>query len=225
MSVKSLEIKLLLHKYDSLKTELNMKNEMLDVINNEFLQSVNEGIDPKEENNQKNNKEKLSDSKEVDIYKNVSGNGESDNNKRKEKKESKTSNNKNDNKNINLPNDIKKIYRKISVLTHPDKLKDDDPFKEQKMDYYIRVQESAKKNDISDILVIGYNLGIDINLENDYTKILNSSIKNMGVQIRQIEYTNSWIWYHSENENLKQIVIERIRNSIRKSKRKQNNKK
>lgn len=225
MSVKSLEIKLLLHKYDSLKTELNMKNEMLDVINTEFIQTVNEGIEPKEDKKQNEDQENLSDSKEVDIYKNGE-NSKSNDNKNEEKKNSNPPNNsKNNNKNINLPSDIKKIYRKISVLTHPDKLKNDDPLKEEKMDYYVRVQESAEKNDVCDILVIGYNLGIDMNLENDYTKILNSSIKNMGVQIRQVEYTNSWIWYHSENDNLKQIVIERIRNSIRKSKRKQNNKK
>jgi hypothetical protein len=217
-NIHSLEIKLLIHRLDSVRKEMEFKNEKLDFVNNLFFKEIqinddiilNEYIvedEIEKENNIPINEEQITE--EVN-----SGNTNEI-----------TIESINEKNIVDLPADIKKFFRKITVLTHPDKLKEEDPLKTEKLKFYIEVTKAADKYDIATILLIGYKLGLEIDVVENYTEYINREINKLSLQLKTVEYTNSWIWYHTSNINLRKIMIERIRNQIVASRKPKNNEK
>jgi hypothetical protein len=203
-NIQSLEVKMLIHKLDSIKKEMEFKNEKLEYVNDLFMKEITVNDEPiiedepiVEENipveENKINEEVNSDSSEQSKEEVVNEVLESVKNK------------------IELPPDIKKLYRKITTLTHPDKLEDSDSLKTEKLKMYLEATTAANKNNIAAILLIGYKLGLEIDVVENYTEYINREINNLSLHLNSIEYTNSWIWYHTQNESLKKIMIERIR--------------
>jgi hypothetical protein len=211
--IKSLEIKMLIHKLDSFKKEMEYKNEKLEFINDLFLREIL-GDDLS-----------LSEKEIVEVDENTPvednkineemNSGNTEQSKEETVKEIlETIKNK-----IELPSDIKKIYRKITTLTHLDKLSDNDPLKDEKMKIYLDATTAANKNDIATILFLGYKLDLEINIIENYNEYINREINKLSLQLNSIEYTNSWIWYHTSNESLKKIMIERIKIQMLKHKK------
>jgi len=216
MDIRTLEINMLLHRYDSFKVELEFKNQKLDVINNLFLKEITKNLDTieapevvevlKDDIKKEKDVDVNTESKDEPINESVENENDiiDDEVDRMPKNE--------------LPSDIKNIFRKIVIMTHPDKLKHDDPNRANKIKMYLEVQKSAQANKISNILLIAHKLGIDIDVDGDYSESLSIEIKNLELQLKNIEYTTSWVWYHTPNYQLKTIMIERLRETIRKQK-------
>lgn len=221
MNIKTLELNILLNKYDALKTELDFKMQKLDHISQMFyVEALKEIPQETENNNTLENDIKEGEDSSID---NIINNEEINN----EKSEKSNNNNESINEPIeeekkgknSLPIDIKNIFRKIVVLTHPDKLKDDDPYKSIKLKYYLDVQKAVETNNILLILLVANKLNIEYELENDYNNKINESISILELQLKNIEYTSGWIWYHSANDQLKNIMLQKFRETIQKSKR------
>lgn len=212
-NIQSLEIKMLIHKLDSVKKEMEIKNEKLEFINDLFLKEVSVNTDPLPEEGIQETVENVP-IDETQINEEVNS-GSTEQTKEETVKEIlDTVKNK-----IELPSDIKKIYRKITTLTHPDKLEDNDPLKKEKLKLYHEATTAANKNDIAVILLIGYKLGLEIDIVENYNEYINREINKLSLQLNSMEYSNSWVWYHTQNESLKKIMIERIRIQILKYKR------
>jgi hypothetical protein len=203
-NIQSLEVKMLIHRLDSIKKEMEFKNEKLEFINDLFLKEISVNSDPIIEEEPLIDETQPID--ETQINEEINS-GNTEQTKEETVKEVLDSiKNK-----LELPSDIKKIYRKITTLTHPDKLDAHDPLKTEKLKLYLEATTAANKNDIAVILLIGYKLGLEIDVVENYNEYINREINKLSLLLNSIEYTNSWVWYHTPNESLKKIMIERIR--------------
>jgi hypothetical protein len=210
MDLLTLEMNILLNKISSLKNEIDYKNQKIEVISKGFYEELNKGLVFEEE--PEVIEEVKEDEKEEVLNQDIKDGEDKINDVNESIDENETEKAiKNE-----LPTDIKNIFRKIVFLTHPDKIKNDDKDKDIKMKYYLDVQKSAQKNDIANILIIANKLSIEIEVQNDYKEILKQEICNLELQTKNLEYTNVWVWYHTPNDMLKKIMVDRLRETIRK---------
>jgi hypothetical protein len=104
---------------------------------------------------------------------------------------------------------IKKIYRDIVKITHPDKTKSlTKPERKQREDLYKESTRHYKTNNIAELLYCANELGIYFELTDK--KLLNNfkkSLKTLKEQSNFLEQTFTWKWYNSDN-NRKQKIIE-----------------
>lgn len=104
---------------------------------------------------------------------------------------------------------IKKLYRQIVKLTHPDKVKN-----KSLNSFYIDATEYYNNNDLFGLCLIAIKLDIDISKQDiDSNKIeeLISSEKN---KIKFIQSTYSWLWFEADSKQKDKIVLSFIKNKI-----------
>jgi hypothetical protein len=105
---------------------------------------------------------------------------------------------------------LKKIYRGIAKLTHPDRISDS-----RLNDLYIMASKMYETNDVLGIYSICDQLGIPYELSTEDGEILKSQISMMKERVGFMESTFTWKWYHTENENEKShILVEYIKSKI-----------
>lgn len=111
-----------------------------------------------------------------------------------------------------LPQDIKLLYRKIMMITHPDKIKNSLLLKEYD-EYYKYAVEAKKNNNELDIIYIAYKLNIKevYNVDNEYFNKLKYNITKKNTDITRIENSPYWVWYYTDNNSLKNIMKNEIK--------------
>ena len=100
-----------------------------------------------------------------------------------------------------LSGKYKKLFRKIVVLIHPDKLNDELSEHEKNLYklYYEDVTKSNESGDITPLLFVAIKLGIDVSdYMGDIESIINSCDK-LEKEIKKIQ--DSSCWYYSQLEN------------------------
>ena len=120
------------------------------------------------------------------------------------------------NENIDsLPEDIKKIWKSIAVLTHPDRTNNDP----QKTALYLAAAEAVKTSSIDEIVRIALELGIEIP-EASAASIarLESIAVDLQQQISETENSILWQWGVAEPDVKKRIMEAYI--SLKKYKKK-----
>lgn len=110
-----------------------------------------------------------------------------------------------------LPQDIKNIYRKIMMKTHPDKTKGKS-YEEEYEEYYKQAVTAKNENDKAEIIFIAYRLNIKEVFEIDEAHFGNIryKIKTLELQVTQLDNNPFWVWYHTDNKALKNIMIQQI---------------
>lgn len=97
---------------------------------------------------------------------------------------------------------LKKIYRLIVKLTHPDKFKS-----EELLAMYIRAKEAYADNNLLDLYLICIDLKIEIDLDQEditnIVEVLNLKRK----EVSDLEASFLWLWIHSPNEESKNIIV------------------
>lgn len=113
-----------------------------------------------------------------------------------------------------LSQDIKLLYRKIMMITHPDKIKNPILLKEYS-DYYRYVVEAKKNNNELDIIYIAYKLNIEdvYSIDNEYFDRLKYNISKKNNDITRVENSPYWVWYYTDNNTLKNIMKNQIKNN------------
>lgn len=111
--------------------------------------------------------------------------------------------------NLELPKDIKTLYRKIVMMIHPDKNK----FNNELYNVlYGKIIKAKNENDKAEILYIAYKLKIkevyDIN--DEHFDSIKTKIKEKQIESNNIQYNSYWVWYHTENTQLKKIMVNQI---------------
>jgi hypothetical protein len=111
--------------------------------------------------------------------------------------------------------DIKALFRKIAVKTHPDKLRDMEHAQiEHLTDLYKTAVEASRSNDGGTLLELAYELGIDIDIDIDKEILwINEKISTTQQKVSSILRTDAWVWFHSEGErkeNIEKIITERL---------------
>jgi hypothetical protein len=110
-----------------------------------------------------------------------------------------------------LPQQIKGVYRKIMMKTHPDKTKGK-PFEEEYEEFYKKAVKAKNDNDKAEILYIAYKLDIKevFDVDDEHFGNVKFKIKTLEMKSTQLDNNPFWVWYHTDNDALKNIMIQQI---------------
>ena len=200
--LKQLEVKKLLKELDFIESDFNYKNEIVFEADSEFIKSVNDLLEKhpmlKEVIDKKNNKrvdsvfsdiikealdkdsEILEEAELVEEFINEEVINEVD------------------------PREVKmkKLYRDIAKLTHPDKI-----VSEKLNDLYLKSTRFYKNSDITGIYYICDELGITYEIDDKDNEMIIGKINSLKNRISFMESTLTWRWFHSESEKEKEQIV------------------
>ena len=207
--MKRIEKELLLLELENANMGVERKYKKLDTIITYFLDE--EELDPvkdeakKEEETKKENEHKEENKKEDKTDENSTEESKVD--EQTEEIEELPRESKED----LLPQDIKTIYRKIMMKTHPDKTKGK-VFEEEYEDYYKKAVVAKNENDKAEILYIAYKLDVKevFEVDEEHFGNVKYKIKTLEMKSTQLDNNPFWIWYHTDNQALKNIMIQQI---------------
>lgn len=202
--LKQLEVKKLLKELDFIESDYNYKNEIVFEADINFIKSVNDLLEKhpllKDVIDKKNNKrtesiftEKVKEALEKDKEVEVLVEDEP-----VEFINEEIVFNEVDPKEVKM----RKLYRDIAKLTHPDKI-----VSEKLNDLYLKSTKFYKNSDITGIYYICDELGITYEIDEQDNKLIASKIDNLKNRISFMESTLTWRWYHSENEKEKEQIV------------------
>ena len=101
----------------------------------------------------------------------------------------------------NAPDEIKKLYRSIAQLTHPDKIKD-----EHLNDIFKQAAEAIEEENWMVLVELAGELRIDIEFLSDETcEIIEQSIQRNEQQIAGIKNSFSYIWSKQKDDKSRDI--------------------
>ena len=108
---------------------------------------------------------------------------------------------------------VKKLFRKIALKIHPDKI---DPNlsefeKKSKCDMFIEAQKALSENDLISLSSIAINLNIKIpDISKIEIKKTEKEISDIKKQLNGIESKLAWKWFVSNNEDEKKEILNKI---------------
>jgi predicted RNA-binding protein with RPS1 domain len=207
--IKLLQLKKLLKELEYIESDFEYRSELISEADNEFIKSINnfldihpdikdiydkkinEKIDQSIKKNQESNPitelEITEDVEEEPIYESVIDNMVTDL--------------------VETNVKLKKLYREIVKLTHPDKIK-----KSNLNDIYIKATQFYNFNDKIGIYRICSELNIDYDIDDDDEIFISERIDSLRKRITFLESTFTYKWFESEDENEKnKIMVEYIK--------------
>ena len=102
--------------------------------------------------------------------------------------------------------DLYKIYKKIAMKTHPDRVKD-----ESMVDFFDQATQAMKENDWMTILTIALALEIKTpEFTEELRQKLQANILEINTKVKSLHNTAAWVWANTAEQNK-----EKIRKSIR----------
>lgn len=184
--LKNLKIQKLIQEYTFLLTDDEYKKEVVNTYQKDFLSIINGMLIPEEP-------KKDSEKKEENTDENKKDEGELP------KKQPKINN-----ELINdvTKNKIKKTYREIVKLTHPDKVNSNDLIK-----VYIEAKGAYEDNDLFTLYFICSKLNIVLDLDEEDTEVLNKLIELKKKELKLIENSFLWMWVHAKNDTEKEKLV------------------
>lgn len=207
--IKLLQLKKLLKELEYIESDFEYRSELISEADNEFIKSINnfldihpdikdiydkkinEKIDQSIKKNQESNPitelEVTEDIEEEPIYESVMDNMVTDL--------------------VETNVKLKKLYREIVKLTHPDKIK-----KSNLNDIYIKATQFYNFNDKIGIYRICSELNIDYDIDDDDEIFISERIDSLRKRISFLESTFTYKWFESESEEEKnRIMVEYIK--------------
>jgi len=178
-----LQINKLIQEYSFLKSDEELKKELINIKQKDFLDLVNGKLDelnPQDSNHEPKTKQEP---KSTKIEPKIDISGISENTKVR----------------------IKKIYRNIVKVTHPDRV-DSEELKE----LYMEATEAYEAYNIFELCFISKKLNIKVKLSLEETKTLNELINSKKDEIKKIESSFIWLWLMAPNENDKNELVDRF---------------
>lgn len=97
---------------------------------------------------------------------------------------------------------LKKIYREIVKLTHPDKVED-----EKLNETYINAKNAYEQYDLFELYFISKSLKIYFKLTLEETRILNELIEVKKDDILKLEHSFVWLWINAQSDIEKIDVV------------------
>jgi len=100
---------------------------------------------------------------------------------------------------------IKKIYREIARLTHPDKVGND-----EHIETYIRAKDAYESNDLMELYLICGELNILVDPDDQEIIVLKKLIEIKKEELKTIESSIIWKWIHSNDEKVKDELMKQF---------------
>ena len=97
---------------------------------------------------------------------------------------------------------IKKIYKEISKICHPDKISD-----EELNELYIQAKILYEKNNLLGLIKICKKISLDFEIDQNDITILKRTLKDRKSKLTKIEGTFLWLWVNTETEDEKEKII------------------
>ena len=103
--------------------------------------------------------------------------------------------------------DLRKLFKKIALKTHPDKLLNmDEDEAEHRTELYKDATAAAEGGDGMALLEIAYELGIKVKIDPEKeTEWLNRKIEMLKQNISEMKSTAEWIWSHSDGAERRRV--------------------
>jgi len=103
--------------------------------------------------------------------------------------------------------DLKDLFKKIALKTHPDKLRDiDEEDAELLTELYKEAAGAAEVGDGMALLEIAYELGIKVNIDPEKeVEWLSKKVLTLQEDISEMKNTAEWIWSHSDGAERERI--------------------
>ena len=183
----SLEAKKLMRELDFLKSDLDYKNEVVSEADGKFMSCVNDFLQFHPE------LQSLFDNKINERFEKIvkSNVGAAHFGESLEK----------ENRNEASPK-MKKLYREVAKLTHPDKVTD-----ERMKDIYLEAGESYRADDLIGMYSVCEKLGLDYEVDGDDLLLLRNQIESAKSKIAMLESTTTWVWNSTDDESTKREII------------------
>ena len=110
-----------------------------------------------------------------------------------------------------VTDNIKSVYRKIAIQTHPDKGVSD----ENKVDLYKDASKAKKNNEVDKLISIAKDLKIDIS-DLNYSDIrsIEQSISDTEDKINKMRSSYPWIWFFSTVKKREDIISRFVLNKV-----------
>jgi hypothetical protein len=200
--LKQLEVKKLLKELDFIESDFNYKNEIVFEADSNFIKSVNDLLEKhpmlKDVIDKKNNKRVES------VFSDIIKEALDKDNEVLEEEELVEEFINEEVVNVVNPREVKmkKLYRDIAKLTHPDKI-----VSEKLNDLYLKSTKFYKNSDITGIYYICDELGITYEIDDEDNEMIINKINSLKNRISFMESTLTWRWYHSENEKEKEQIV------------------
>jgi hypothetical protein len=100
---------------------------------------------------------------------------------------------------------LKKLYKMLSLKTHPDKNGGDQTL-------FIEVKQAYHDKNIFKLIIIATKLNVDISYISDAVELFEKSISEMQLKIENFKKTIAWHWAHADD-----VKKEKIREYIKKN--------
>jgi len=99
--------------------------------------------------------------------------------------------------------DLHKIYKKIAMKTHPDRVKD-----ESLVDFFDQATQAMKENDWMTILTIALALEIKTpEFTEELRQKLQANILEINTKVKSLHNTAAWVWANTAEQNKEKIRI------------------
>ena len=192
--LKDLEIKRLLKELDFIETDYEYRSEIVSEADSEFMDSINQFLSKNPELKDLYDK-KVTDRIEKTIN-NIKNNKEQEEfiNEEQSKEDDVMSNEKSP--------EVKKVYREIVKLTHPDKIKD-----KRLNNYYIKSTDLYNDNDKIGLYKICDELGIEYHIDENDTEIIEDKINTLKRKINFLESTFTWKWFNTKDKKSRERIL------------------
>jgi hypothetical protein len=206
--IKSLQLKKLLKELDFIETDYEYMSEVVSDADSDFMNSINKMLSKNKELKEiydRKVSDKIDktindiDSEPIDDsfvdnenYENTNkddiGDNDIDDDFKFDKEE--------------ISPDVKKIYRDIVKLTHPDKVKN-----EKLNEFYIKSTDLYNNNDKIGLYKICDELGISYDIDENDADIIEDKINNLKRKINFLESTFTWKWFNTRDEKLRDKIL------------------
>lgn len=179
-----LEIKKILQEYKLLLLDEEYKNEIISINKAEFINEINKkgGFPPEEPKAPE--EEKVEESIEEEV----------------EEEEL-------DEKTAFIKEGMKKLYRQIVKLTHPDKTMHKKNKKELN-ELYIRSKKAMATMDVYEILTICDRLDIDYSIDINQKSMLEENLEKKKQKIKSLEESFIWLWIKAKDDVEKESIVD-----------------
>lgn len=196
--IKSLELKKLLKELDFIETDYEYRSEVVSDADSEFMNCINDFLSKNPEIKD------LYDRKVTNKIDKIIYDIESESvNLNHEFEKNSTDNLDNDDFFTNEKSpELKKIYREIVKITHPDKIKD------KKMnDIYIKSTELYNNDDKIGLYKICDEINITYQIDESDIDIIEDKINTLKRKINFLESTFTWKWLNTKDSNQKDKIL------------------
>jgi hypothetical protein len=100
--------------------------------------------------------------------------------------------------------DIKKLYRKIVELTHPDKAEDQE-------DIFREATRAYKEENLAMLLEIASELRIKIDeLSDQSMKLVQENIQDLETKVEELKQSTAWAWHNCKSSEEKDMLARMI---------------